>query len=482
MRRQGTDTGRIVVESLHAGPYEIEIRDADGSVVEIAEVDLSSGGEHTLTIDIRTIAATGTLRCGDEPLEREITFTNLTGRSVRATTDAAGRFEVSFPGPGVWDAELRYPLDARASMVPLEPVEIPAGTKTTLDLRVPGGRITGRVTASTGAGEQAAVHVRSGGKIVAQLITGLDGTFDIVGIQAGAYVVDGEGRGGTTPQAVAVTIEKQETQTVTLRLEPYRWIRGVIRTPHGAPASGALVRISTDHGARWVRAVTDAGGKFEHQLPGGTDEVQLIILTYSYPALAMRTMPAPDPVDITLPAAGGILRVAGGQNPAIQSMGFRVPIRFLYFPEPFGQHDGGVHLPAGAYVVCPSMNPAAHCQGATIASSSETQITFTAEPPKARYVEEPLARCGAAPAEFDAEIRDRLARLPALHEETPRRRASPHDRRSIRKAGHARRDPGGAPRGSKRTLGAQLPRGTGATRRCTPCTAKAEVNAPGGWT
>jgi hypothetical protein len=181
---------------------------------------------------------------------------------------------------------------------------------------------------------------------------------------------------------VTVTIEKQETQSVNLRLEPYQWIRGVIRTPYGAPASGALVRISADRGARWVRAVTDVSGKFEYQLPGGTDEVQLIVLTYSYPAVALRTRPAPDPVDITLPATGGFLRVAGGQNPAIQSMGLRVPIRFLFFPEPLGQYDGGVHLPAGTYVVCPSMNPAAQCKGATIASSSETQITFTAESPK----------------------------------------------------------------------------------------------------
>ena len=196
--------------------------------------------------------------------------------------------------------------------------------------------------------------------------------------------LDAQGRAGTTRNDATATIEKDETQIVHLRLEAYQWIRGIIRTPSGAPASGATVRMTADRGTRWTSTVVDVHGKFDLDVPGGTDEVHLIVLTYSYPAVALRAIPTSSgPLEINLPSLGGILRVDGGQNPNIQSMGVGIPLRFFYFPEPYGQYGGGVHLPAGTYVVCPDRDPRAQCKSATVAPSSETQIEF-ARPPQQR--------------------------------------------------------------------------------------------------
>jgi hypothetical protein len=381
IRRHATPTGRITTDDLHAGEYEVRIRDSAGSIVEILDVDLSTGGEHTLTVDIRSIAATGRLRCGEDPLEGELTFTNLSGRSLRARTDANGRFDVAFPTAGLWQVELRYPLSARASMIELEPLEVPQEATATLDLRVPGGRIKGQVMASTGVGEQAAVHVVSRGRPVAQLITNADGTFDVVGIRPGAYAVDAEGRSGTTGNPVGVTIEDDETQTLELRLEPSARIAGVVRTPDGTPASGALVRISTDGGESWTRTIADVNGAFQYRVSSVTDEVQLLVLTYSYPAVALRAVPrASRPLEIHLPSSGGILRVDGGRNPVVHTMGIGVPLRLFHFPEPHGRYDGGVYLHPGTYVVCPDVAPGAPCKNVAVAASSEVDVQFTDRP------------------------------------------------------------------------------------------------------
>ncbi|HYO74823.1 MAG TPA: carboxypeptidase-like regulatory domain-containing protein [Thermoanaerobaculia bacterium] len=379
VRRMATATGRITADGLHAGMYEVRIRDTAGSVVEILDVDLSAGGEHTLTVNVRSIAATGKLRCGEEPLEGELTFTNLSGRSLRTKTDADGRFEIALPAAGLWQVELRYPLAARASMIELDPVEVPQQATTTLDLRVPGGRIKGQVMAANGAGEQAAVHVVSVGRPVAQLITSADGTFDIVGIRPGTYAVDAEGRSGMTAKPVGVTIGNDETQTLALRLEPYRRVAGVIRTPYGTPASGALVRISSDGGQSWTRTIADVKGSFDYRLPSTTDEVQLVVLTYAHPAVALRAVPhASRPLEINLPASGGLLRVNGGSNPIVRIGGMSVPLRLFHFPEPHGRYDGGAYLHPGTYAVCPDADPGAECRNVAVGPSSEVRVRFNA--------------------------------------------------------------------------------------------------------
>ncbi|HEX8254587.1 MAG TPA: carboxypeptidase-like regulatory domain-containing protein [Thermoanaerobaculia bacterium] len=380
VRRMASATGRVTTDALHAGVYEVRIRDTAGSVVEVLDVDLSTGGAHTLTVNIRSIAASGRLRCGDAPLEGELTFTNLSGRALRAKTHADGRFDVAFPTPGEWQVELRYPLEARASMIQLDPVEIPREATTTLDLRVPGGRIKGRVIGSGGAGEQAAVHVVSAGRPVAQLITSADGTFDIVGIRRGAYAVDAEGRSGTTGKPVDLTIEQDETRTLELRLDPYVRVGGVVRTPDGLPASGALVRISSDRGRSWTRTIADVNGAFNYPVASATEEVQLLVLTYSYPAVAMRVVPrAARPLEITLPSSGGIVRVDGARNPIVHSMaGVSVPLRLFHFPEPHGRYDGGVYLHAGSYVVCPETERGAQCKNVAVGMSTETNVQFAA--------------------------------------------------------------------------------------------------------
>jgi hypothetical protein len=265
-------------------------------------------------------------------------------------------------------------------MIELETVEVPQEAMTTLDLRVAGGRIKGQVRGSSDVGEQAAVHVVSGGRPVAQLITNTDGTFDIVGIRPGAYAVDAEGRSGMTGDPVEVTIEDNETQTLELRLEPYVRIAGVVRSPHGTPASGAFVRISTDRGKSWTRTIADVNGAFNYSVSSATEEVQLVVLTYSYPAVVLRVVPrASHPLEINLPSSGGMLRVDGSKNPIVHTMGVSVPLRLFHFPEPYGRYNGGVYLHAGTYVVCPEVDSGAQCKNVAVATTSEVNVQFSAK-------------------------------------------------------------------------------------------------------
>jgi hypothetical protein len=377
VRRPTASDGRVAINSLHASEYDIAISDSDGSVVESVEVDLAGGGSHTRSIDIRTITVQGTLLLGEEPLEAQLTFSNDAGRSIRATSAKDGHFDMKLPARGTWDVAIRYPIHARASIIELDPITI-EDAAAHLTLHVPGGRIRGEVVNATGEGEQAAVHVVVNGRPAAQLITDADGSFDIIGIRSGTYMVDAEGASGMTPTAMQVAVRDRETKTLRLVLDEYRWLRGTVRTPYGEAASGAVVRISTDDGRRWTKTTTDATGRFEYRLPSGVRDVQLLVLTYSHPAAMVRvdaTQRAP--VTIDLNRAGGLLRVRNGTVPQLRANHVRAPLHIFHFPEPFGRYGGGVYLERGSYLVCPDVVADDRCRTVTIAPSSEMTIDFT---------------------------------------------------------------------------------------------------------
>ena len=131
---------------LRADAYWLKVLDRQGAKLERMSVDLGEGGLKTIAVDVRSIAVSGILLMGDEPLGGYLHFTNYSGKDVEARAGKDGVFRAVFPTGGKWMPRLEYPQQGD-SRIQLEAVNIDPeeGPSEPLVLRVPGGRIRGQV-------------------------------------------------------------------------------------------------------------------------------------------------------------------------------------------------------------------------------------------------------------------------------------------------------------------------------------------------
>ena len=377
-RRAAMMNGRWSAEGLRADVYNLSVEAEGGSVVEQLRVDVSSGGRHTVAVDVNRIRIVGRVLAGDEPLEAEVRFAHPSGKSIKASSDKDGRFEALFPVTGQWTPAIRPP-GRRAATIDAEPVEIvlPADRPPSeLTIILPGGRVRGTVVDASDQAVPAAVHVVRRGRPVAQQITTDDGEFDLIGIAAGTYTIDASGEHGATRQPVPIEVAEDDATELKLVLEPYREIQGEVLTPAGLPASGTVVRLSFD-AQTWAQQVTDVRGRFRHRAPGFASDVWLVTNSHQYPSVINRwTLRGSEGLTIHLRAAGGILRIIGSPWPVVRAHDVAAPAGILLFPPPRGRFDGGLYLATGSYVVCPQREALEHCRTVTVLPNEEVTVDF----------------------------------------------------------------------------------------------------------
>lgn len=375
LQRAASAEGKWIADRLRAGVHQLTVKSSSGSELEVLDVDLSDGGTKILPVAVGSIVVRGVLRSQDEPLKAGLRFEDHSGKVVRTETSDGGSFEAVFPAPGTWIPTIQYPREGRGSRMVLDPVEI-AEADDDLEIEVPGGRVTVRVTAKGIRPEDAAVHVLKDGKPVAQALVEAGGEFTFIGLKAGNYAIGAESEHAATPSAVPVAIDATTSRDVQLVLEPHFVLSGLVLTPRGTPASGAAVKISTDDGRWWSTRAADAEGRFEIRSPSGVGAVELVILTYSFPAATARVSPEQKSVVVTLKDSGGIVRIKGAPIPYVRVQGFAAPVRAFYYPEPYGRFGGGIHLEPGVYTVCPNRIVEPACRSITIQPDSDVTVDF----------------------------------------------------------------------------------------------------------
>jgi hypothetical protein len=373
-RTVGLDAGADglwIASGLRSDRYELTVHDAHGALIESREVDLSNGAA-ALALTIRSLDVTGVVKLGDEPFAGvDVRFLNDTGKTVLVTTDEDGEFGAAFPSPGRWRPTV-YPKGRnRGAQVRAEPVEIAADGPRTLEIVLPGGRLRGRVV-KDGQPVKAAVHVARGGTLAAQELTQKDGSFDFAGLRPGTYSLTAEGDSGTTPRPVEVVVRDGATTEIDVAVEGYSAIRATVLAPNGQPASGAIARISTDGGIYWSDVVLNVRGEFEYFIPRGLMALDVIFLTYSYPAARARLSPGRGPVAIKLQPQGGKLRVKPDGAYLIRD-GVAVPVHAFYPPANIGVMPVA-HLESGSYAVCPEPRLGAKCKEVVITPGSSAVI------------------------------------------------------------------------------------------------------------
>jgi carboxypeptidase family protein len=363
---------------LRADVYELVVKDSGEAVVERRDLDLTNGAPEVLTLTIHGIAMTGSLSVGDEPLAAaDVRFTSVEGKIFYVTTDENGRFAASFPSPGRW-TPLVYPFGReRRAQVRAAAVEVPAEGDAMLEIVLPGGRLRGTVATKDGTPVKAAVHVVKGSALAAQQLTMGNGEFDFLGLSEGSYAVSAEADEGATARPLDVDVRENDTTDVKLTLEPYRIVRGTVYVPSGQPASGSVVRISTDHGISWTDLVAGVQGDFAYALPGAEQEALLVVVTYSYPAAIVRVpvgASGQPPVSITLQPLGGLVEVQPRRAYIIRG-DLPVPLNTFDLPNSMGL-SRGVHLEPGSYSVCRQPRIEKSCRQVLVAPGTSATVTL----------------------------------------------------------------------------------------------------------
>lgn len=371
VRHAATLDGMWTERSLRNDLYRVRVEDEDRSVLETFVVDLSGGGTTHVPVSVVRKMVRGVLRFGADPLSAQIRFSTPGGRSVQTKTTADGHFELSFPIAGTW-TPLVLPDGPNGPRIQAKAIVVPDTEEDhAIDVILGGGRLRGSVVTPDGHKEKAAVHVERSGKLIAQLSTDKDGTFDFIGIDEGDYTISAEGNSGSTRKQTA-TIADGETVEITLRLEPYRRVTALVLTPSRSPASGAIVRVSTDRGLSWTDLFTSIDGTFEYFLDGSDESLLAVVLTHAYPAILTELRPSAG-VTLMLPPQGGLLRVAYPsfvfKGPAL------APMKMLMVPPSRnGIYNGAALLEPGLYSVCPSLAMTSQCRSVTISAGTETTI------------------------------------------------------------------------------------------------------------
>lgn len=376
------DQGVWSAAGLRADRYELVIKDGADSIIERRDVDLSNGAPATMTISIDSIAVTGVVKVGDEPLAAaDVRFTNARGKAVSVTTDEEGRFAAVFPSAGRWNP-LVYPYGRRRrTEVRATPVEVSAEGDRVVEVVLSGGRIRGTVVTQTGAPVKAAVHITREGTLVAQQVTADDGRFDFIGLTEATYETSAQADDGAAPAPVKTCLAADETADLKVVIEPYRVVRGTVHTPTGHAASGALVRFSTDGGWSWSDLVTGVQGDFEYFLPAGIRDLEVVVVSYSYPAAMLRVPPDQTtrrPLSIQLLPMGGLLRVDADRAFIIRQ-DVVVPLNIFRMPRSLDMASRGAHLEPGSYAVCKQQRIDEDCRRVLIAPGTSTTVSFRPE-------------------------------------------------------------------------------------------------------
>lgn len=242
---------------------------------------------------LETRDMSGARRTRPRPLPGMTVVLTQDGSSIRAQTDAQGRYLVEGPSPGVYriDAELPDTYYALQSGRTVDIDDSHACAEADLTVLL-NGRVAGRVVDPAGRGVAGlTVELADPGGVDepnatrARALTGSDGTFELTRIPSGRYVAGintQRDRDGGLPQprvffpgvenaadarvvAVANGGRVQlEDFVLPPELQPVR-LEGTVFAPDGSPAPGARVFVKNDAETSYILsepAMADASGRF----------------------------------------------------------------------------------------------------------------------------------------------------------------------------------------------------------------------------
>jgi len=278
--------GAFTRTGIAPGPITIEIQDSRGSVYLRQDTAFEPGAP-PIVFDLPVVRLEGRLSLGKQPLAASLRFIRWKpAQEVRTAADEDGRFEVVLPGEGTWKVAVS------ASIPPvrrqLSGVEVKATNgKASVRLTIPDSVLEGAVRYEDGTpASDVSVNVLELIERTAhQLVTDTTGRFTVRGLDGEVQLVAEATRAGRTltSDTVQVTVTPESSSPhANLVLREKQPLAGRLVDSIGSALAGAFVLAlpypSGTGLAAFENDVTDVDGTFAVDLPGGTQQVELIAM------------------------------------------------------------------------------------------------------------------------------------------------------------------------------------------------------------
>jgi len=296
--------GRWTRHGLTAGTYRVGVKSADGTQWLQRFVELREGSG-PLSLRLPFLPVAGRVRLGTRTLRARLVFSSESGgEPVTLTSDDDGRFE-GWLLAARDTVEGRWTVDVHAAQPSihrrLEGVSVPPArgeTSAWLELELPLVAVRGTVVGPGGEpepGAQVTFEDAAGARTVE---TADDtGSFERPELPAGSYTAVAESAAGVSERTALEVVEGVESE-LQLVLKPSTRVAFQVVSGQG-PVADAAVQVWIPPGVPRSFTRTDAGGRFEADLPPEATEVGLTVRAPGH-ALKLARLSLSDEQTITL--------------------------------------------------------------------------------------------------------------------------------------------------------------------------------------
>lgn len=370
-------------DGIDAGRYAASIVDSRGSTFERREIEIRPGSSDILRFQVSSVAVRGTVETGDEPLAARLAFIRA-GRRIEITSDHEGVFRGVLPEAGEWSVEIR-PISASSVLTRAVEVVVDDGTaEARVDIRLPGGRIHGRVVDEHGEPVEAMVNVHAD-KRIAYANTDGEGKFALVGLEPQTVMLEAVTERGDA--AVVVHEIAPKGTPVRIVLDRGRRVDVRVVTTRGLPVPGAIVRQIIPPWRRRIETVTGPDGKFTITATKAVPVVDIVIFAAGYPLKIVSLTTASLPSEVVIGGQSARLRVYVRRTPPWPRIkrddgGFFSLYEMMFKLDPVGMPRGMIpggfeaELETGTYTICPEARITETCEVRTLVPGAATVVAL----------------------------------------------------------------------------------------------------------
>jgi hypothetical protein len=374
-RQIADEHGWVAIPGLLAGEYELKVEDAGGQPWHSERLRLEPGGP-PVPISLSFVRVRGTVSIGENPLAADVLFGGTFGAvKVRCPSDAKGSFACTLPHAGRWRVDVvAEELGVRRRFDDVDATPPKGKEEAELDLRLPDTWVEGRVVDEDGQPVSGLVTCRGalGAGQEMQVKVGADGRFALVGLDAGALMLQAETPTALSDWQLVVAAEGRHGDA-TLVVRERRDVRGRVVWA-GAGIPGAEVT-AFNPAASFPLAeyfdTTDQAGRFTLRV-GPHDAVVLVAEPPGFARCTVQVLPDESGEHVIEARQDGgtlvILAETSYRDVVVLHGGLALPIGFL---EAWGMRNGGKRTGTTRLEI-PALEPGEYvaCRGAVVATGS----------------------------------------------------------------------------------------------------------------
>lgn len=376
-------TGEWRNDALQAGKYVLSVVDRHDNLFRRETVEASVDAAPQF-LKIIKIHVRGVVRMGTVPYESELVFSDAeSSAEITLQADAAGKFEGILSHQGKWLVE----VDNRAKNFYVKdvPVEVKRASEqdvAAVEVVLPGGKVTGRVTNKAGEPAKADVIVFRNGKVGGNGGTLPDGSFQLEGLEPGPVTLLAIARKAQSDE-VSYLVAEDDPAIAQILLPEFVEMECQLLSEDGMPIAGAIIRYCAA-GARRRETISAPTGEFSIQIPQDTKSLLAAIVVDGFPVTVRQLDPGSTETQrIILTTASASLHIMKRPGPGwpfvtLDGQAFLSTTSLLGLPLPggrLGMVDDGIQIPIapGLYTIC-SVRGESTCQVARVAAGHDQTI------------------------------------------------------------------------------------------------------------